>query len=77
MEEAPGESRPSFDKLLTKELRLDRRQWEEAPKRNREAQASTPPDALLEVDCLVSRVDVLGLTTSLTVLKHKFLQRLL
>ena len=58
-------SGPSFQELLAAELRLDPRQWEEAPRRHEDrpvSNFSTPAasavtqrhEALLEIDCLVS-----------------------
>ena len=62
MEEGSRSAQPPFKELLATELRLDPRQWEQAPARWAEektrassAAAATPPsEALLEVDCLVS-----------------------
>ena len=62
MEEGSRGAQTSFKELLATELRLDPRQWEQAPTRWAEektrassAAAATPPsEALLEVDCLVS-----------------------
>lgn len=59
MEEVSRGARPSFDELLVTELRLDPRQWVEAPRRE-EAQASSTAaaqrsDAVLDVDCLVKK----------------------
>ena len=65
MEEVTKVSGPSFQELLAAELRLDPRQWEEAPRRHEDrpvSNFSTPAasavtqrrEALLEIDCLVS-----------------------
>ena len=53
---------PPFRELLASELRLDPRQWEEAPRKLLEEAAQTdmlanpppPPEAVLDIDCLVS-----------------------
>ena len=56
MEELNKTSRPSFQELLAAELRLDPRQWEEAPRRSENCPDTSPQsyDAVLETNCLVS-----------------------